>query len=61
MENNDDNEDLIRLAKSILVRKCGLTEDKAHRHILKFAMDRCISKYKAAQMIIDHFLNSDGR
>ena len=61
MDDNTEKETLIKTAKTILTHKLGMTEDKAHRHILKFAKDRCISKYKAAQMIIDHFLNSEGK
>ena len=43
---------IINQAKWLLVEKYNWTEDKAHRHIQKKAMDLCCTKYELAQNII---------
>ena len=44
---------LVNRAKWALIQHQGLTEEEAHRHIEKLAMDRRISRREAAQDILD--------
>ncbi len=53
MENNAQDKQLLRDAKQLLMNKWGMSEHQAHRNIQKLAMNRCISKYIVARMIVD--------
>ena len=44
---------LVNRAKWVLIQQQGLSEEEAHRHIEKAAMDRRISRREAAQRILD--------
>lgn len=44
---------MIDKAKGYLIRKYGITEDKAYEYIRKKSMDKCISMYKVSLAIID--------
>jgi AmiR/NasT family two-component response regulator len=44
---------LVNRAKWALIQHRGLTEEEAHRHIEKSAMDRRVSRREAAQRILD--------
>ena len=43
----------INQAKWLLVERYGYSEEQAHRHLLKQAMDRCVTKYAIAQQIVN--------
>jgi AmiR/NasT family two-component response regulator len=47
---------LINMCKRKLINK-GLTEEKAHKHILKYAMDNHIDKIEACNRLLS--INSD--
>ncbi len=42
----------VGLAKRLLMAERGFSEDRAHRHIEKAAMDRCVTKLAVAEEII---------
>ena len=44
---------IINRAKCLLIEQKHMSEDEAHRHLTKKAMDRCISMKKLAEEIID--------
>ena len=46
---------IVNKAKFLLVERRHMTEEEAHRHIGKLAMDQRISRQKAAEDIIDDF------
>ncbi len=46
---------LVNRAKWLLISKKKMSEDDAHRHIEKLAMDKCITKREAAQQLISQF------
>ena len=46
---------VINQAKCILIEKEHMTEEEAHRHLTKEAMDRCISKKALAEEIIERW------
>ena len=44
---------IINRAKWKLIENNNMSEDEAHAYIGKFAMDRCVSRGEAAQMILN--------
>lgn len=44
---------LIDKAKRLLIKKYGLSEDKAYEYIRKKSMDKCVSMHKIANAIIE--------
>ena len=46
---------IINRAKWLLISNLKMTEQDAHRHIEKQAMDRCIPKRKVAEEIINSY------
>lgn len=45
---------LVNRAKLILIKMRGMTEQEAHRFIVRSAMDRCVKKLTVAREIIDY-------
>lgn len=43
---------LVNRAKWVLISEQGMTEEQAHKHIEKLAMDRCVTKRAIAEEII---------
>jgi two-component system, response regulator PdtaR len=48
---------LIDRAKRLLIKKYGLTEDKAYEYIRKKSMDKCLSMHRIANAIIEAIEN----
>ena len=46
---------VVNRAKWMLISKCGMTEEDAHRFIEKQAMDRCVPKKEIAETIISKY------
>ena len=46
---------VVNRAKWLLITKLGLSEERAHRHIEKQAMDRCMAKRAVAEEIIRRY------
>ncbi|MBR6172893.1 MAG: ANTAR domain-containing protein [Eubacterium sp.] len=46
---------IVNQAKCLLIEKEHMTEEEAHRHLTKTAMDRCISKKILAEEIIERW------
>lgn len=45
---------LVNRAKLILIKMRGMTENEAHRFIVKTSMDRCVKKRAVAEDIIKY-------
>ena len=43
---------LVNRAKWVLITECSMTEEQAHKHIEKLAMNRCVTKRVIAEEII---------
>ena len=43
---------LAEYAKSLLIRKRGMTEQQAHKYLQKQAMDKCVAKSVIAAAVI---------
>ena len=55
-EKKDEKMEELRIVgkvKCLLVERKNMTEDEAHRHIGKLAMDNCISRGRAAKRLLD--------
>ena len=46
---------LINRAKWQLIADTGMTEEQAHRYIEKQAMDRCITRRRVAQELLNEY------
>jgi len=46
---------IIDRAKFVLIEQKHMTEDEAHRHIGKLAMDNGVSRHRIARMILDEY------
>ncbi len=44
--------ELIEEAKALLISRCDMTEEQAHKYLQKLSMDKCIPKSAAARQVI---------
>lgn len=49
----------VNRAKMLLIEQGGMTESQAHRHIEKLAMDRCVTKGRIAEDIIQSYTQGE--